>query len=95
MEWRKLSSSTSDHYCLTYLGMDGSIHLHIHKHALIEEWSMTANGIIEVPEAKLGTTELAVAKRSALAKLRKLAGLLYIAVDSFEKDVNNVIEAQN
>jgi hypothetical protein len=95
MEWLKLSGHTSDHYCLTYLGMDGSIHLHVHKHALVDEWSMTANGIIEVPEAKLGTSELAVAKKSALARLRKLAGLLYIAVDSFEKTVTGELEATN
>jgi len=95
MEWLKLSSSKSDHYCLTYLGMDGSIHLHVHKHSLAEQWNMVANGLIEVPETKLGTADLAVAKKLALARLRKLAGLLYIAVDSFEKEVNNVIEAQN
>jgi hypothetical protein len=95
MKWLNLSGHSSEHYCLTYLGMDGSIHLHVHKHALAEEWYMTANGVIEVPEAKLGTTDLAVAKKSALANLRKLAGLLYIAVDSFEKEVNNVIEAKN
>lgn len=92
MKWFNLSS---DHYCLTYIGMDGSIHLHVHKHPLVSEWSMTANGVIEVPETKLATIDLVVAKKTALANLRKLAGLLYIAVDSFEKEVNNVIEAKN
>jgi hypothetical protein len=95
MKWINLSSSTSTHYCLSYLGISGSIHLHVHRHALAETWYMTVTGLLEVAEINLETTNLAVACKLAILRIKAIAGVLYIAVDTFEKDINNTVEIEN